>query len=146
MVEALDDGELVFVYCELRHFSVLLQRLFLVGAVLCVRGPERTMPPRSLFSSRFQKRNLPLPLPLLVSPHQLSYSQGNLASFTKTHHETAPPTTPTRSIKNAGDTVYLVTPFVDGGELFDWVKDNGASTEDVVKPLFRQLVDGLQVR
>lgn len=42
--------------------------------------------------------------------------------------------------------MYLVTPFVDGGELFDWVKDNGASTEDVVKPLFRQLVDGLQVR
>lgn len=42
--------------------------------------------------------------------------------------------------------MYLLTPFVDGGELFEWVKDNGASEEEVVKPLFRQIVDGLRVR
>jgi len=41
--------------------------------------------------------------------------------------------------------VYLLTPFVDGGELFDWVYKNGAPTEDVVKPLFRQLVQAVRV-
>lgn len=41
--------------------------------------------------------------------------------------------------------MYLLTPFVDGGELFDLMKV-GASTEEVVKPLFRQIVDGLRVR
>lgn len=59
-------------------------------------------------------------------------------------HETKRPRQHTT--ENAGETVYLLTPFVDGGELFDWVRNNGASTEDVVKPLFRQIVDGLRVR
>lgn len=53
---------------------------------------------------------------------------------------------PANTTGNAGDTVYLLTPFVDGGELFDWIRDNGASTEDAVKPLFRQIINGLRVR
>lgn len=41
--------------------------------------------------------------------------------------------------------MYLLTPFVDGGELFDWVHEHGATTEDVVKPLFRQVVQAVRV-
>lgn len=41
--------------------------------------------------------------------------------------------------------MYLITPFVDD-ELFDWVVKRGASPARVVKPLFRQLVEGMRVR
>ncbi|CAN0373473.1 unnamed protein product [Pylaiella littoralis] len=42
-----------------------------------------------------------------------------------------------------GATVYLITPFVDD-ELFYWVAKRGASPARVVKPLFRQLVEGMR--
>lgn len=48
---------------------------------------------------------------------------------------------------DAGKTIFLVTPFIDGGEMFDWVVRNaGSAAEEIVKPLFRQIVDGMRVR
>ncbi|CAM9514750.1 unnamed protein product [Scytosiphon promiscuus] len=43
-----------------------------------------------------------------------------------------------------GLTLYVLTPFIDGGEMFDWVANTGASAEETVKPLFRQLLEGLR--
>ncbi|CAM9300834.1 unnamed protein product [Ascophyllum nodosum] len=51
------------------------------------------------------------------------------------------------AILEDGRVVYLVTPFVDGGELFDWVSEGGAynkGTTETVRQLFRQLVRGMQ--
>lgn len=45
----------------------------------------------------------------------------------------------------AGQTIYLITPFVDGGELFDWIADHGSAPENVVRTMFRQIVDGMKV-
>lgn len=41
--------------------------------------------------------------------------------------------------------MYVLTPFIDGGEMFDWVAETGASPEDRIRPLFRQLVEGMRV-
>lgn len=45
-----------------------------------------------------------------------------------------------------GGTVYLLTPFIGGGELFTWIADDGGAEEEVVRPIFRQIVDGMRVR
>lgn len=45
--------------------------------------------------------------------------------------------------------VYLVTPFIDGGEVFDWICEEGGVNDqakmDTVRRLFRQLVEGMKV-
>lgn len=45
---------------------------------------------------------------------------------------------------NSGTTVYLVTPFIGGGDLFDWVRQERRLPEGDVKPLFRQIVEAMQ--
>eukprot|EP00611_Tribonema_gayanum_P021074 TRINITY_DN3979_c0_g1_i1.p1 TRINITY_DN3979_c0_g1~~TRINITY_DN3979_c0_g1_i1.p1 ORF type:complete len:345 (-),score=131.16 TRINITY_DN3979_c0_g1_i1:918-1952(-) len=41
------------------------------------------------------------------------------------------------------NTIYLVLPFCNGGDLFDYVNEGGGLTEEQARPLFRQLADGL---
>lgn len=50
-----------------------------------------------------------------------------------------------RDDHGTGKTVYLITPFVDGGELFDWIAESGSAPENVVRRMFRQIVDGMKV-
>lgn len=41
--------------------------------------------------------------------------------------------------------IFLVTPFIDGGEMFDWVQGAANPAREVdVRPLFRQIVEGMQ--
>lgn len=44
-----------------------------------------------------------------------------------------------------GGMLYLVTPFIDGGDLFDAVSREEGFSEDVAKRLFRQIVEGMLV-
>eukprot|EP00611_Tribonema_gayanum_P024975 TRINITY_DN5598_c0_g1_i1.p1 TRINITY_DN5598_c0_g1~~TRINITY_DN5598_c0_g1_i1.p1 ORF type:complete len:347 (+),score=105.85 TRINITY_DN5598_c0_g1_i1:514-1554(+) len=39
--------------------------------------------------------------------------------------------------------LYLITPYCDGGDLFDYVCMNGGLSEDEARPLFRQLAEAL---
>lgn len=45
--------------------------------------------------------------------------------------------------------MYMLTPFVGGGDMFDWVKkmpcSPGEGRAAVVKPLFRQFMEGIVV-
>eukprot|EP00904_Undaria_pinnatifida_P005715 jgi/Undpi1/2273/HiC_scaffold_13.g05659.m1 len=48
------------------------------------------------------------------------------------------------ALRNETD-IFLVTPFVDGGEMFDWVqKSPRPAREADVRPLFRQIVEAMQ--
>eukprot|EP00903_Cladosiphon_okamuranus_P018341 g16873.t1 len=67
-----------------------------------------------------------------------------IAALLKVQHPGHPHVLKMVEALDDGETVYLLTPFVDGGEMFDWIADDGASTEEVVKPLFRQIIDGLR--
>lgn len=49
-------------------------------------------------------------------------------------------------LRGAETDIFLVTPFIDGGEMFDWVsKAPTPAREADVRPLFRQIVEGMQV-
>lgn len=41
--------------------------------------------------------------------------------------------------------MYLLTPFIGGGDMFDWVLQQRRLPEEVAKPLFRQLLEGTGV-
>ena len=56
---------------------------------------------------------------------------------------------PSLMIEKLDDTVYLLTPFIDGGEMFAWViQENnrfGRRRMETVRKLFRQLAEGMKV-
>lgn len=59
----------------------------------------------------------------------------------KTSHAVIPRVLPPTS----GSTVYVLTPFITGGDLFGQVSEHGKMPKSVVKPLFRQVVEGMRV-